>query len=117
MSKAKVERANPPFSGSFEFYHAWCKEHRGTLRVAHKNPRGVIVITQGGQRTVFHHDKYGKGEDKYFWGSTMPVDFFAQCALAYHKANPDAYKAFLPTDSAEHYRDEHDRIFGKKDKP
>lgn len=107
-------RVDPPFDGTLRFYRAWCREHDGVLEVVHKNPRGVISITQGGYKHVYHHDKYGKGDGKYSWSSTMMVGFLTACVNAYIEANPDAYKALLPTDSAEHYRDEHDRIFGKR---
>ena len=108
------ERVDPPFDGTLEFYRAWAKKHGGTVKVVHKNPNGVISITQGGYNHVYRHDKYGKGDDKYSWSSTMMVGFLAACANAYVEANPDGYKDFLPPDSPERYRAEHDRIFGKK---
>lgn len=91
-----TERVRPPFDGSLAFLRAWCREHGGTLKIVHKNPRGVIEILQGGMSHIYHHDKYGKHDRKYSWGSSIPVDFMAQCMNAYHKAHPDRWKEWLP---------------------
>lgn len=84
-----MEKQHPPVTGSLRFWRAWCREYGGKLKIVHKNPRGVISIVQGGIRHVYHHDKYGKGDDKYSWGSSFPVDFLAQLANAFQKNNPD----------------------------
>lgn len=84
-----ADRAHPPVTGSLPFWRAWCREHGGVLKVVHRNPRGVIEITQGQMRHVYHFDKYGKGDGKYSWGSSFPVDFLARMTNAYLEANPD----------------------------
>ena len=73
------EQVDPPFDGTLEFYRAWAKKHGGAVEVVHKNPNGVISITQGGYNHVYRHDKYGNGDDKYSWSSTMMVGFMAAC--------------------------------------
>lgn len=77
------ERVHPPVSGTLRFWRAWAREHGGTVKVVHRNPRGVIEIVQGGARHIYHFDKYGRRDGKYSWGSSLPVDFLAQMAAAY----------------------------------
>ena len=97
-----AERVDPPFDGTLEFYRAWAKKHGGTVKVVHKNPNGVISITQGGFNHVYRHDKYGKGDGKYSWSSTMKIGFMAECVSAYMEAHPEdmvGYADLSPQDN------------------
>lgn len=85
-----TDRVNPPFDGTLRQYRAWCRKHGGTLKIAHRNPRGVISISQGGFNHVYKFDKYGKGDGKYSWSSSFVEDFMARATAAAMKEFPDS---------------------------
>jgi hypothetical protein len=70
--------AKHPFDGTLRQLRAWAHRHGGYVSIIHRNPRGVIELVQGGVRTVYHHDKYGKRDGRYSWSSTYPVDFLVR---------------------------------------